>query len=168
MLRRKHSVTLMQRPSHCLLNIACELIYDSLCGSVFPSSALMPCTGDSNGAFVRAHVCDLCDICSAVPDGCAAGIRRRHRFYRSSLRVELELFWWFMFKFCGKHYCFKTFCHVHELQFLRLRSLDSYNSWVDLAFIQLQSNARPQAMAVREWPRLALMYDFVSHGFEHM
>jgi hypothetical protein len=54
------------------------------------------------------------------------------------------------------------------LQFLRLRSLDSHNQWVDFAFIQLQSryfhvhadpNVEPQAMAVRELQRLALMYD---------
>ncbi len=53
--------------------------------------------------------------------------------------MELELVWWFIFKFFWKHHGFETLRYFHELQFLRLRSLDSHNEWVDLAFIQLQS-----------------------------
>jgi hypothetical protein len=38
---------------------ACEKIYDLLCQCMLPSSALMPCAGDSNGAFVRADFCGM-------------------------------------------------------------------------------------------------------------
>jgi hypothetical protein len=56
----------MQRPPLFFIQGACELIYNSVYDCMLPSCGLTMCAGFSNGAFVRAAICDIYEIVCAL------------------------------------------------------------------------------------------------------
>ena len=77
-----------------------------VCDAPLEMCCLMVLLGNSQGAFVRAY---LCNVCHVATHSCAPGIRRRRVVCCPSALMELELLCWKFLSVCWRHDCFRTF-----------------------------------------------------------
>jgi hypothetical protein len=77
-----------------------------LCAEPSEMCCLIVLLGDSQGAFVRAYLCNACNV---TTHSCAPGVRRRRVFCCPSALMELEFRQWSFISICGRHECFRTF-----------------------------------------------------------
>ena len=85
-----------------------------VCDEPLKMYCLMVLLGNSQGAFVRAY---LCNVCNVATHSCAPGVRRRRVFCCPSALMELELHCWSLFSICWRHDCFRTFSRFLKLHF---------------------------------------------------
>ena len=77
-----------------------------VCDEPLEMCCLMVLLGNSQGAFVRAYLCNLCHVAT---HSCAPGVRRRRVVCCPSALMELELLCRSLFSICWRHDCFRTF-----------------------------------------------------------
>jgi hypothetical protein len=105
--------------SHCPAPPVLSLrISVRVCDEPLKMCCLKVLLGNSQGAFVRAY---LCNVCHVTTHSCAPGVRRRRVFCCPSALMELELHFWSLFSICWRHDCFRTFSRFLKLHFYQLQ-----------------------------------------------
>jgi hypothetical protein len=89
-----------------------------VCDEPLEMCRLMVLLGNSQGAFVRAY---LCNVCHVATHSCAPGVRRRRVFCCPSALMELQLLFWILFSVCWRHDCFRTFSFFLKLHLCQLQ-----------------------------------------------
>ncbi len=89
-----------------------------VCDEPLKMYCLMVLLGNSQGAFVRAY---LCNVYHVATHSCTPGVRRRRVFCCPSalmeLELQLQLRCWSLFSICWRHDCFRTFSRFLKLHF---------------------------------------------------